>query len=277
MQSSKVALNYIRLNRIMAVSPQRWQYHLVILIFCAFGAEFGPLRALLQDPAPFNREGFAGASGRINGTPVTLIKTGVGIRRARDTAVRALGALHEINLVAITGVAGALHHELAVGNVVLADRLITRQEQSFHPNQILEVPRQPFQTFANALEAGGIRYSVGGMLTSRRAIATIADKRLAAAQSGAVAVDMESAVIADEAQRRGMPFVCLRTILDAAGDELMGAALADENGRVRPLAAAKAMVTNPAMLIGAARLVRDLRRSTRVLAAVMEAVLERVA
>jgi adenosylhomocysteine nucleosidase len=249
----------------------------VILIFCAFGAEFGPLRARLQDPAPFNREGFTGASGRINGNAVTLIKTGVGIRRARDTAVRALDALHEINLVAITGVAGALHHELAVGNVVLADRLITRQEQSFHPNQILEVPRQPFQTFANALDAGGIRYSVGGMLTSRRAIATIADKRLAAAQSGAVAVDMESAVIADEAQRRGMPFVCLRTILDAAGDELMGAALADENGRVRPLAAAKAMVTNPAMLIGTARLVRNLRRSTRVLAAVMEAVLGRVA
>jgi len=249
----------------------------VILVFCAFGAEFGPLCARLPDPAPFTREGFIGASGRVNGTPVTLIKTGVGIRRARDTAGRALGALDDINLVVITGVAGALHNELVVGNVVLADRLITRQEESFHPDQILEVPRQPFQTFASALEASGIRYSVGGMLTSRRAIATIADKRLAAAQSGAVAVDMESAAIADEAQRRGMPFVCLRTILDAAGDELMGAALADENGRVRPLAAAKAMVTNPAMLIGAARLVRDLRRSTRVLAAVMEAVLGRVA
>jgi len=260
----------------MAVSPRGWQNLRVILIFCAFGAEFGPLRACLRESTPLGLDGLVGSCGQIGGQRVALVKTGVGMRRARDTAGHALDVLRNVELVATTGVAGALHHGLEVGAVVLADRLLTRGEESFHPQRVLEVPLQPFGRFARALDAGAITYSAGGLLTSRRAIATVADKRLAAAQSGAVAVDMESAVIAEEAHRRSLPFVCLRTILDAAGDELAGAALADENGRVRPLAAARTMVTNPSMLIGAARLMRNLRSSTRILAAVTESVLQRL-
>lgn len=220
--------------------------------------------------------GLVGCCGQIGGQRVTLVKTGVGMRRARETAGRALDALRNVELVATTGVAGALHHGLKVGAIVLADRLMTRSEESFHPQSVLEVPLQPFRIFAGALEAGGIAYSAGGLLTSRRAITTVAEKRLAATQSGAVAVDMESAVIAEETHRRGLPFVCLRTILDSAVEELAGAALADENGRVRPLTAAKTVVTNPSMLIGAARLMRNLRKSTRILATVTESVLQRV-
>jgi adenosylhomocysteine nucleosidase len=260
----------------MAVSPQGWQNLQVILVFCAFGAEFGPLRARLRDSTHLGLDGLVGSRGRVGKHRVALVKTGVGMRRARETAGRVLDALRNVDLVATTGVAGALQSGLEVGGVILADRLMTRREESFHAQRVLEVPPQPFRTFSHALEAGGIVYSAGGLLTSRRAIATVADKRLAAAQSGAVAVDMESAVIAEEAHRRGLPFVCLRTILDAAGDELAGAALADENGRVRLFAAAKTMVTNPSMLVGAARLMRNLRTSTRILAAVTESVLQRV-
>lgn len=260
----------------MAVSPPDWQNLRVILVFCAFGAEFGPLRSRLRDSTPLGLDGLVGSCGRVGSRRVTLVKTGVGMRRARDTAGRALDALRNVDLVASTGVAGALEHGLQVGAIVLANRLMTRSEESFQPQRILDVTPQPFRSFARALEADDIAYSTGGLLTSRRAIATVADKRLAAVQSGAVAVDMESAVIAEEAHRRGLPFVCLRTILDAAGDELTSAVLTDENGRVRPLAAAKTMVTNPSMLIGAARLMRNLRTSTRILAAVTEAVLQRV-
>jgi len=261
-------------GRSMAVSPQGWQNLHVILVFCAFGAEFGPLHARLRDSTHLGLDGLVGSCGRVGSQRVTLVKTGVGMRRARETAGRVLDALRNVDLVATTGVAGALHHGLQVGGIVLADRLMTRSEESFHPQRVLEVPPQPFRRFARALDAGAIAYSEGGLLTSRRAIATVADKRLAAVQSGALAVDMESAVIAEEAHRRGLPFVCLRAILDAADDELAGAALTDENGRVRPLAAAKTMVTNPSMLIGAARLMRNLRTSTRILAAVTESVLQ---
>jgi hypothetical protein len=88
---------------------------------------------------------------------------------------------------------------------------------------------------------------------------------------------MESAVIALEAQRRGIPFVCIRTILDTAGEDVVGAALADENGRVRPLAAAKAVISNPGLVAGAARLLRNLRLATNALAETLEIVVPEIA
>jgi Phosphorylase superfamily len=115
------------------------------------------------------------------------------------------------------------------------------------------------------------------MMTSRRPLMTGADKQRAFVRSGgAISVDMESAAIALEAQRRGLPFACMRTILDTAGEDVVGARLVDQDGRVRPLPAAKALLTSPRMVIGVARLVKNLRLATRSLASTIEAVLPRL-
>jgi adenosylhomocysteine nucleosidase len=260
----------------VAVFPPDWQNLDVILVFCAFGAEFGPLRARMRPATSLRIDGLVGSRGRIGKYEVTLVKTGIGVRRARESAERALDSIRDVELVAIAGVAGALHRDLRVGNVLLADRLMMRRAESFHAEGIVDVPREPFETFSVALESAAIAFTAGALLTSHRAIPSVMDKRLAAEQSGAIAVDMESAVIAAEVHRRGQPFVCLRTILDEVDHELVGATLADENGRVRPLSAAKAIITNPAILVGATRLMRNLRTSTRILASVMESTLQRL-
>jgi hypothetical protein len=44
-------------------------------------------------------------------------------------------------------------------------------------------------------------------MTSRRVLVTAADKRRSHHETGAISVDMESAVVALEAQRRGILFV----------------------------------------------------------------------
>ena len=252
-----------------------WQNQDMILVFCAFGAEYGPLRARLRGAAPLGVNGLVGSRGRVGKHEIALVKTGIGARRAQQIAARALDSIQNIDLVVITGVAGALHPGLKVGSVVFVDRLLTRRQDSFHAERMVEIPRQHFQTFGAALTGAALSFSPGALLTSHRAIASVADKRLAAVQSGAIAVDMESAVVGEEASSRGLPFICLRTILDEADEALIGAALADENGQVRPLAAVKSIVTNPAMLVGAARLMRNLRTSTRALASAIESALER--
>ncbi len=183
-----------------------------------------------------------------------------------------MDSLNPIDLVVISGVAGGLRDDLTVGQVVLSERLLTCREEDFQAEQIVEVPPQWLGRFATALSAAGIDYAAGPMMTSRRPLMTAADKRRAYQESGAISVDMESAVIALEAQRRGLPFVCMRTILDTAGEDVSGAQLADQNGHVRPLAAAKALITNPRMIIGVAHLLRNLRLATRSLASALEAV-----
>lgn len=248
----------------------------MILIFCAFGAEMQPLRARIADESLLGKDGLSGYYGRIGNTKVALVETGEEYGDREATVAHALDTLGDIELVVTTGVAGALREDLALGAVVLADRVMTRHPESFVAERTLEVPRGWLAAVSGALETAGIEYAQGATLTSRHAIVTAADKRQAHAESGAIAVDMESAVIAIEANNRGLPFVHLRTIMDTAAQEVFGADLADEDGRLRVMAAAKTLLTNPAKIVGAARLVRNLRMASNSMAVAIEAVARRL-
>ena len=235
----------------------------MILIFCAFGAELQPLRALLRDPTPLPGKELRGFQGHAGRSEVTLIASGVGVRRAERAAAVALQRLSAVEQIITTGVAGALHADLPIGRVVLADRLMVRRGEEFAAEAEVEAPVAERQTLASALNAARIPFAIGPLLTSRRAIAGVEDKRRAHEALGAIAVDMESALIALEAARRGLRFVCLRTIMDTATERIDGAQLAGENGRVLPLAAAAALLTQPRLVLASIKLVRNLRAATR--------------
>ena len=249
----------------------------MILIFCAFGAEFEPLRARMRVERALGIEGLKGCYGRIGTTAIALAASGIGMRRARASARRAFDAIRDVDLVILTGVAGALAGHLEIGEVVMADRLMTRDGDGDIDQRArtLEVPRDYFEMYTATLDAAGIRHTRGGLLTVKHPLVTGVEKRLAGAHTGAIAVDMETAVIAFEAAARGIPFVAMRTIMDKVEHDLAAAALADENGNVRPLKAAAALIRNPAMVGGVVRLVRNLRQATHAMAVTIEAVARR--
>jgi len=248
----------------------------MILIFVALKAESHAVRARVSNRQAVLDRDFSGDQGRIAGVPVALVTTGMGMRRSRIASACAMDSLAGIDLVLISGVAGGLRDDLTVGQVVLSERLMTCRDDDFQPERIVEAPAAWIARFATALAASGISCATGPTITSRRPIATAADKQRAYLQSGGVSVDMESAAIALEAERRGLPFVCMRTILDPAGEDVVGARLVDQNGRVRQLAAARALITSPRMIIGVVRLLRNLRQATHSLASALEAILPRL-
>jgi nucleoside phosphorylase len=245
----------------------------VILIFCAFGAELAPLRKLLNDATPLAGDHLRGFRGTVGGSAVTIVASGIGVRRAQQSAAIALERFSEVDRIITTGVAGGLHADLAIGHAVLADRLIVRRGEEFAAESVVEVPHIHREIVAKSLGSARITYTTGPLLTSRRAIAKADDKRRAHEALGAIAVDMESAVIALEAERRGIPFVCLRTIMDTATESIDGARLADENGRVKPLAAAAALISQPSLVLASMRLTRNLRAATRSMAQAVGAAL----
>lgn len=247
----------------------------MILIFCAFGAELGPLRALVRAEQALDIKGLQGCYGTLGSTSIALAASGIGMRRAQASARRALDEIRGIDLIILTGVAGALADNLEIGELVMADSLMTRDGDNEQPARTIEVPREHFAAYSSALDAAGIRHARGGLLTVRHPLMTPAQKRLAGVHSGAIAVDMETAVIAFEAAARGIPFVAMRTIMDTVDHDLAAAGLADENGDVRPLKAAAALIRNPAMVAGVVRLMRNLRRATRSMALAIEAVTQR--
>ena len=80
-----------------------------------------------------------------------------------------------------------------------------------------------------AAEVGAIE---GPVLGARRIVATQSEKRLVREATGALAVDLESDVVARIATSAGIPFVVVRTIADSVYRELPPAALIPlaENG-----------------------------------------------
>ncbi|HYL58029.1 MAG TPA: hypothetical protein VEU51_04105, partial [Candidatus Acidoferrales bacterium] len=217
--------------------------------------------------------GFHGFRGTLGNKAFAVVGHGVGLATARDNARRAFDFFHNVELVIGTGVVGALTEGLKPGDLILADRILAARAGADSFDHIMTVADAHLREIGRAMRAADLEYSTGANLTADRVLATVDQKRRAQAATGAIAVDMETAAIAVEANARGLPFVMLRAVLDEVHDEVPGAdAMSDEHGRVRPLAATSYLVRNPATILKIPRLMRNLARAGNSLANALEAV-----
>jgi len=245
----------------------------LILIFYAFSREVSALKRRLRNRIPLNLKGLSGFRIRTERCEVAFVATGIGLKRASAIARQALSALPDTELVIGTGVAGALSGGLRPGDIVIADRVMKAREDTPHPEHVVPVDAATVEHCERTLHAAGLESSTGGILSSPRVIANAAGKRAAKQDSGAIAVDMESAAIAIEAASRGIPFAIVRTVIDSLEDEIFGAEMADEQGRVKPLAAASYLVRNPGAVLKLPWMIRNLALATRALADAIEALI----
>ena len=114
------------------------------------------------------------------------------------------------------GIAGALKPGLRAGDIILSTEVVDEDKRWLTSDGLR--PRLA----ELAAEIGAIE---GPVLGAQMAVATKADKRRAWKETGAIAVDLESAVVARAAAALGIPFVVLRAIADPAARELPPAAL----------------------------------------------------
>jgi len=139
--------------------------------------------------------------GRLEGAPVLLAAHGSGRANAALVVENVCRRL-PVRAVISTGWCGGLDPALVVGQIVVADRVLS-----------LEPPAE-----FSAQPAGG-GAPAGPVLTVDRFVQTAAEKA-ALRSTGAVAVEMEAAGVAAEAQKRNLPFFCVRVVSDAAGESL---------------------------------------------------------
>lgn len=107
----------------------------------------------------------------------------------------------------------------------------------------------------------------GTIVGAATIIGSAAEKAALYAQTGAIAVDMESHIAARVAARHGLPFAILRTISDTADHALPPAALVGMNpdGSVALGAILKSLAKNPAQLPALLRTGRDAGAAFRAL------------
>ena len=114
------------------------------------------------------------------------------------------------------GIAGGLAPHLRSGDVILSAEVIG-PDRSWRANA-------RFQEEISDL-ARRIGAAEGPVLGARELLASEDDKARAWRDTGALAVDMESAIVARAAEAAGIPFAVLRTIADPATRALPPAAL----------------------------------------------------
>lgn len=182
----------------------------------------------------------------------------------RTAAVAAAGALVDAGATALVswGLAGGLDPRLQAGTICLPSAVVARDGATFatdvHWREILA-----------AAISQHLRVVSGTLLTSAAAIEDVAAKAAAFAETGAVAVDMESAGVAQIAASKRLPFVAVRAIVDTAGDTLPPAVLAaGTEGRMRFARLLFGIVRSPREIAAVMRLAQRYRAASRALAAV---------
>jgi adenosylhomocysteine nucleosidase len=182
---------------------------------------------------------------------VTAVGIGAG---ALDSRWAALAARWPPELAVSAGVCGGLDPHLAPGTLVVPERVLAPD------GEVLMVSPALRRLVLDRVEAA---IPVGSLVTSRAVLATPAAKAGLRAQTGAGAVDMESAAILRRAAAAGIASLVVRAVSDAA-DEAVPAALGRlvaPDGRVRVAQAVAAVVTSPAVLRDALRLRRSTQRA----------------
>jgi adenosylhomocysteine nucleosidase len=175
-----------------------------------------------------------GAWPRFAGGVLEIVPIGVG---ASQLAAR----LHDVatpTLVVSAGVCGALAPELAVGALVVPESVLGPDGRR-HPTAAV----------------GGLRRH-GTLLTTERVVEDGPAKSRHWLQTGALAVDMESAPILEWAAARGVPGLVVRAVSDPASRGVPAdlARAVTDDGRVRPMRAVTAMLARPRALADAVAL-----------------------
>lgn len=190
-------------------------------LIAAMPEEIAPL---LRLAGPCKREragGFTLHRGTIGNHDVCLIQSGMGQLNAA-AATRALITTARPEVIISFGFAGAIAPGPAVGDIVVAGRLLHHHDRLFAEQQGVtpEQAERLAATLAKACRDNGFHVFRGTFVTADH----ILTKRTLAGQLPAGAkhpvVEMETAAVARVAALAGIPLVAVRAISDGANDEL---------------------------------------------------------
>jgi adenosylhomocysteine nucleosidase len=207
-------------------------------LICAIPQELAELRAALDHDARAEVGGFAFDQGRLDGREVILAEAGIG--KVNTATVATILALRfEAGMLVFNGVAGGLDPDLAIGDVVVADRAIQHdcgviENQVLQPYHAGHVPFfNPTERFRARLEGGDLiplsaraggegrapKLVHGTILAGDQFINCEVTRARLHRELGGRAVAMEGGALAQVAERLGLPWLEIRALSDLAGHQ----------------------------------------------------------
>jgi adenosylhomocysteine nucleosidase len=165
-----------------------------VAFVCAMPMELKPLIRKLS-----LQKGPDGHTGTLGPHPVIAIVTGMGTKLATAGVERLLGAV-QVDRVVVVGITGAVENDTPIGALILPEVVVNSETGSEHRPAPLGggVPH-------------GKMWTTNALLTDPQVLADLRAQ-------GVVSLDMETAVIAEACEGRGIPWSVFRVISDRASD-----------------------------------------------------------
>lgn len=193
------------------------------VVLGAMDGEVAAITRNMEADRSFEWRGFPVAEGRISGSPVVVSRTGVGKTLSAMLCQHLIDEYAPARII-FTGVAGALHEGLEIGDTVVATDTLQHDMDvtalGFAPGQIPYSPHRVFTCdealvrIALGLTAPHGRSHRGRILTGDQFIADPDRREQLARELAGDAVEMEGASVALVATVNQIPFLLIRTISD---------------------------------------------------------------
>jgi adenosylhomocysteine nucleosidase len=190
---------------------------MAILYVASEAAELKPLAEMLTGlrklpwPIDYAYEGIR------EGRRILLAANGAGPRlaeKAVEVAIRAVTAADlsasKLEAVVSTGWCGALDPALKEKQILIATEVLDSTNQERYECVGVDIA-----------EIAGNPFVFGPIVSQNRVAVTAKEKNSLRIESGALAVEMEAAGVGARAKRAGLPFCCIKVILDRAEESLV--------------------------------------------------------
>ncbi|MCP4253247.1 MAG: 5'-methylthioadenosine/S-adenosylhomocysteine nucleosidase [Candidatus Scalindua sp.] len=247
----------------------------MIAILCAIRQEISPLAACMNVSRKYKIGEIPFYQGDLNGRPLTLVQGGIG----RDNTIKAASCLLEstsVDLLISAGVAGGIRYGLNVGDLVVAERVSYSRQGDFDGEELqfesdFACKEEIVQLARQCSNEPETKIHFGNLLTVDKVISKASTKRRIGEQNSFLAVEMESAAVAEVALEKGVGFAAIRSISDDIDDDLhldYDNMISDE-GKVKVGSIALSVLKNPQKLALLSRLNKQTRSASKSLACFM--------
>jgi nucleoside phosphorylase len=186
----------------------------------------------------------------------------------KEGVARATLSLEKPALLLSAGFCGGIGPELKVGDLVVGSRVVGTS-RSFPADPSL------LDSATRALKADTLPFSTGTILTGDRVVSPTYQQEEGWREMGVLAVDMESAYLADWAARQGIPFLAIRVVSDTPAEPWAAEAglFITPGGRLKLGALFVHLLQHPFSISRMIALARKLREATTRLTAGIRAFL----
>ncbi len=199
-------------------------------IIGAMEVEVSKLKEILQDTETKNKAGMTFVSGSLNGKPVVVVRSGIGKVNA-SICTQILADEYKVNYIINTGVAGSLHNEINIGDIVLSKDALQHDMDAtgfgYAVGVIPQMEKSIFEADERLIQIAekcikeditDINAFVGRVVSGDQFISDKGKKKWIVDNFQGYCTEMEGAAIAQAAYLNNIPFLIIRAISDKADD-----------------------------------------------------------